>query len=962
MRKWQRLVVSLILLSQFVAPLLGSANELPQSSPLNLQGETALLVDQETTVLAQLSEVNETVYLEIPEGMEYQGAETTQPESYSLQWQAEERLLMMTPQVASTELTVPEGLPELPVMAEIRIKLIPRVSGSYLFQLTSQQVSSNELMVTVEEPESDTQEEGSSESEPELAPEPEPELEETLVSSTPEPETSIETPDALAKVVGEAEVGTWADFVTAIKNTAIHKINLTASFSNPKTSGEGDPHNLYLYALTRGLEINGNGHRLDFQGISINLGNPGSNQPTFYMHDIILAQRYAGGYSEDIVGSRLAAHSGKWRYRFGNLTTEASVQRLARAQYAEVVLYGNLKIDTRAENFYLGSLVMEEGTQYRGNVNNYDFSIFYYNLAARTTDTGYTQEFTVGDNSHVYLSQTQKAGASYPAIYYYYGEITIGKGATFNINLTGNAVRFNFSNSSMVVQRNATVNLRSSSTTSSVVNFAASWTSFIAEPGASITIIGMAPNESTVNLSNANTPTSTLFQLDSPRYFDIRNLGGKSTSRAISLGTTNRATNTVDITDGDISLWYTNKEIHGAPDFSFEGIGQLRVNGSGNLQQVTSENSVLQSSFETVKISRITSLKHNPTVEFAEITDAHLTIQGRVKLGEVPDDNGANAEGQVTTTPIYAGEGQIKGYIDDTYGIRHEGVTDNQGYISYRDTRFNQAEGLIKVGLRIRETEIRLFETVVTDVTPPEPVRDVQAIKPTDDYLNGQADEIGAKVTYHLNGTLVTENGTAVQTEVQADGSWQIPVTEILSQKDELQIFLTDTNGNRNPVKDEVVVDALFKAATKATVKGGELSLISTPSSFSFGNKLPISGQAASYSLVQLDGKLIVQDTRNQKNSFSLSAKMGQRLTSASGAELVNAIAYRHQGQDTIIDNESVAIYQGMAEDDLPIELSADWLTQESGLILKTRPGEVNAESYQGTIEWSLKDVPGNDD
>lgn len=941
---------------QFCLPLvvLGTSED---SLLLHLSGENEAYVSQNLTLTATVDDAVGVTYLALPSGLDYHGPMTSQTAHHRLEWQPEERVLSITNQ---EQLEDNLELMATPILKEsIEVVIIAREAGDYQLQLTStiqqEEVISNEVNIMVHQ---ELQaESGSSEEWPETASS-QVELIETEARGEPL-ESSVE-PEKIdsTRVTGEAEVATWAEFAAAVKNTNIFLNQLTANFSNPRTTGEGDPQSLHLYAMTRSLEINGNGHRVNFQGSSLFLGDPGNARPTFHLHDIILEQRYAGGYSEDIVGSRLTAHSGKWHYRFGDITTEASVQRLARAQYVDVTLYGQMKVDTRAENFYLGSLKMEEGTIYRGNVNHYDFSIFYYNLAARTTDTGYTQEFTVGARSDVFLTQSQKAGTSYPAVFHYYTTLTIGEEANFNVNMPGNSVRFNFANSTVSIKQNATVNLKNT-TNKPVVNFAASNTSFTADPGASVTIIGMGTSESAVNISNGTFSNNT-FQLTRPRYFDIRNLGNQDTSRAISLGTGNRMANTFEITEGDMAIWYTFNNNQGPPDYAYENVARLQVIGSGNMQKVTSDNLQLQEEFETAYISRMTSVKHLPTLEFEPLTDAHLSIRARVKLGEIPDNNGANSEGVVTTTPIYANKNQYMAYIDDSYGVRHKDIpTDKDGYLTYKGTSLNVAGTPIKIGLIIKLPTVQVFEKTVSDLTPPEPVYEVHG-EPDSQLITGKASEAGAELTCELNGVTVTEGGQPITTIVKEDGTWELSLPVPLKAKDKVQFFLQDQVGNRNPVTDTPVFDALFKAGTTLMITAGELKL-SVPSFFSFGEHLAISAKAKSYPLQELTGQLMIQDTRSEKSPFSLSAKMTQVLTSSSGAQLPEAIVYRQEGQEIPLSEESVSIYTGKSQDDHPIELSADWLEGEKGLILKTTPGKVNAETYEGAIEWTLKDVPAND-
>lgn len=132
-------------------------------------------------------------------------------------------------------------------------------------------------------------------------------------------DSKIEKTDISLLAADEEAVGTWADFVSAVRNENITKIILTASFSNPSASDSS----LSGYSRKNDLEIDGQGYRVDFRNSSIQLGSPTNTTGLFHMHDIVLNQNYVGASSEDIVGTRLNNTNGaKWKYRFGNITTE----------------------------------------------------------------------------------------------------------------------------------------------------------------------------------------------------------------------------------------------------------------------------------------------------------------------------------------------------------------------------------------------------------------------------------------------------------------------------------------------------------------------------------------------------------------------------------------------------------------------------------------------------------------
>lgn len=775
-------------------------------------------------------------------------------------------------------------------------------------------------------------------------------------SSVEEPVFAVEEPKlpqgrGLAKAVGEIDVDSWTSFANAMKDTSISKINLTASFANTRTAGEGDPNNLTTTQITRDIEINGNGYRIDFQGASIWLGETGAARPTFYMHDIVLAQRYAGAYSEDIVGSRLVgAYTGKWKYRFGNVTTEASVQRLARATYAQVTVYGNMDINTRAENFYTGSFILEPGTVYKGNVNYYDFSVVWYNLAARAGDTGESREFTVGDNAKVRMSQTQTVGVSYPAVYQFYQAITIGENAVFNVAMPGNAVRFDAPNSSFTAKKGSIVNLTSKRDSGAVVSYNTNNSTFKTEPGAYLYTIG----KSSTALINISTGSNNLLDIQQPAQYDIRNLATSTSSYAVGI---NYATNKMSITDSDIDLWKMGVDVAGPSSLTYAKVGSLTAAGAPASQVVTSTDDGLKTSFKTNLFRRIAGMNQLPEVEFTEVTDADLTVQARVKIGMVPDNNGADETGHVNYLPVYASAGQATVTITDpANGLSYANlVTDANGYVKYTVPNFYQA------GTKLTATAIRgpyvsaeLAETIVIDKTPPALAEVTSRISPFTTVFTGINGEPGATLHYTLNGITVPGSTT-----VKEDGTWEIPAPEAkLVIGNVLQFILTDTNGNANPVVDTIFHDATFKAATKITVADGELAFISAPTKLSFGEDLKVSSKEQTYPLAIVEGQLKVQDTRAVKNSWTLTAKIDQVLTTGTGHTLPDAIRYNLGGVETVLSSVSTKIYQHTNTNEEPFVISDSWIQGGDGLSLTVPAGAAHSESYSGSILWTLQNTP----
>lgn len=753
----------------------------------------------------------------------------------------------------------------------------------------------------------------------------------------------------------EVDVSDWTAFGNAIKDPNVSKINIVADFSNTTNDSVG----IRTTQITRDLEINGNGHRVDFQNASIYLGNPGTATPTFHMHDIVLAQRYLGAYSEDIVGSRLSSFSGKWRYVFGNIVTEASVQRLARAQNAEVRLYGNLNLDTRGENFYTGSMIIDPNTNYIGNVNTYNFSVIWYNTSAGAADTGSSREFTVGDGAKLRLGQTQTSGVAYPAVYHHYKDITIGENAVYNVAMPGNAVRFDDNNSSFTAKKGSIVNLTSKQASGAVVSYQSNNNIFTVEPGAFFYTIGVS-NQALINLRNT-TQTGNQFILDNPAQYDIRNLGNNSASYAVGLGTTNIVDNQFTINNSDIDLWGMGVEVLGPSTLTYALVGQLDVKGNGTRQTVTSTEPALQSQFKTNLYRRIAGMNQIPEVEFSPVTDADLTVTARVKIGMVPDNNGADIDGNVKYVPVYASANQATVTITEPNGQIKTLSTNKDGYVQYTLPDFYQADDVI-TGAAVRGPHIGENTTItVEDVTPPAIAEIPRKVIPFDRTIKGINGEPGAVVTYTVNGVEAKDGGETIKTTVNPDGTWEI---KVLDSKvvigDKLQFFLEDTLGNKNPIVDTKFKDATFKAGTILTVQDGDLTFVSAPQNLKFGDELEIVSMDKTYPLQELDKKLTIQDTRVKKSEWQLTAKMTTVLTSTSGKELPQAIHYKLNGVDKTINTASNLIYRQQNTNEDPFNLSDMWHPTDNGLFLVIKAGEARAEAYTGTIEWSLENVPAN--
>lgn len=781
-----------------------------------------------------------------------------------------------------------------------------------------------------------------------------------------------------------ADVTDWTGFRTAIRNPDINVINIMNDIENDAgTVSYYNDTQVTGYSITRDLEINGNGHRMNFKGTSMRVGTPPTGTtPTFHLHDFSYLNQ--DGSPEDLVGSGgwtggYNVIAGRWKWRFGNIVTSKStnsasvgIRRIARVATGEVTLYGNNDIQTQGENFYAGSFVIEPGARWKGTVTYYNYSVVWYQESSPATASGATGEFTVGANANVQLTHTVAAATAYPAIFEHFKDMTIGENAVFNVGMPGTAVRFNDANTSMTVKKGAIINLTSTSkgtagTNYAAVSFSNNTSTFKAEKGSFIYIIGNSTqplvNMSATGFGDGNwSRTGNKFILDSPAQYDIRNIrDGNYPALQVHYG--NAAANELNILNSDIDMWNLNTAILGPSSLTYALVENLSVTGGGTLQKATSTNTELASNFKSASYRRISGMNQDPTVEFdSTITDAHLTIKARVKIGDVPDNNGADINGDVKYIPVYASTNQATASITDTFGVVHADLpTDVNGYVQYTDTIFNTAGKEITAsatrGPWLSATD---GKTTVVDVTPPNPAELLDPVRLTASVIKGINAEPGATIVYTVNGVEAMKDGAIISSVVKPDGTWELAVPSTkLVLGDKVQFFLTDSTGNKNPETPKSLYDAIFPEGTSVIVQDGQLKFLSAPTAISFGDEMLIAAKATSYPIVSMDGKLAVEDTRQVKASWTLTAKMNQVLTSSETSKtLPEAMRYTKDGVAKVLGTASILIYENTNTNEDPLLISDSWIPNGDGLSLNVKPGEAYSETYEGEIEWTLQDTP----
>ncbi len=633
-----------------------------------------------------------------------------------------------------------------------------------------------------------------------------------------------------------------------------------------------------------------------------------------------------------------------------------------------------MNVDTRAENFYVGSVIIEDNTTYVGNVSVFNYSVFWYNIAAPDDGTGRSKEFTIGKNCRINLSQSQSAGTTYPAVYHHYQRLTVGENSVFNVNMPGNAVRFNDDGSGMIVKSGAIVNLTSKQNSGAVVAFHGNNCYLNVEPDAYFYVIGRS-TQPLINMSSNSTGSNSARRqnnemiLNSPAQYDLRNLNDGNQAIQVAMG--NYDDNSFKIIDSDIDLWNLSTQPLGPSDETYAKVDSLEVQSNGTRQKVTTTEPGLEN-FNQRDYRRISGMNQNPTIEWVPATDADKSIQARVVIGMVPDNDGLNSEGTINYIPVYASKDQAQVTMVDSFGdIIPDLPTDENGYATYQGENFQQTDeelsGTAQRGPWASEESIK---TTVVDITPPEPaeINNATKIESNTSKLSGTG-EAGSLVTLTVNGQEVS----GLSSTVKADGSWELDVSSLsLKQDDVLQLFLQDQSGladtiedsphtnneigNIQPVEDLNYRDATFKAASTATVVG-YLSLREVPEQLNFGLK-NISNKTETYQ-PQVKGKLEISDSRSD-------ARKPWRLTLSQSEEikmdtisLSEGLYYSNQQDELQINHENQVVETGEFTEDGIKDISADWQTT-GGFKLVVPPEKQRVGTYSGKLAWKLEDVPGN--
>ncbi|RKD28397.1 WxL domain-containing protein [Lactiplantibacillus paraplantarum] len=608
-----------------------------------------------------------------------------------------------------------------------------------------------------------------------------------------------------------ANVSTWDQLVGAWKNASVDEINITTDISNASApSGALDSR------LSGNIIVNGNGH-------SVNLGRAGfhtrynsATRDTLYTATFMNFAPLTGSFGNDagLIGSTTGGDGGNaalnWTFNVSNITVPSGTRnsdtsrRFVSAEGNQVNVTGNCQVVTYRENILCGGLNVAAGQTFTGSKlatgDNNSFIWFVYDQQGTGDRKVNVEEDATLNCIRRPVDPNSTAYTTYPVVFDAYESINIGKNATFNASIPGNAYsNLYFSGSQyhrdLYADTGSTVNLTSLARSQSPISFSNNATSTIqSSSGANVYVIAAtgAP------LISGNYARLATVRFIKPNNLDLRN---SSTGAAAATSSINQDNvGTFEIQDSNISLWRLASSITGGADYSYNSVAQLQQQGT----TVSATNSNLQSNYLSSKMRRISAINQKPQLSFnnpydgtTRLTDADQKLRTRVIVAMVPDTNGVQDDGKVHYIPQYASAGQLT----VSYQVNGKTVTaptDSNGYATANLGAFLKAGTTVTASTdNASGTMVTATETVV-DVTPPNPATKVvpDPIRVSSGTVSGQNGEPGAQVTLALNGQIQTN----VKTVVNANGTWSLDLTGLsLKIGDKIIIYMADSLGNRNP-------------------------------------------------------------------------------------------------------------------------------------------------------------------
>lgn len=790
------------------------------------------------------------------------------------------------------------------------------------------------------------------------------------------------TRGAIMRAAGIANVYDEATFIAALQDTKVTTINITDNFS----LSQGNVLPVYTSYIRPELIINGNGYTVDFAGFCPVFYVSASKPMNLTLCNITI---YGTNYYGPMMIDGTAGY-GKIRYEnvkyYGaqitasynaDLTFAGDIVCEQMTSYTSPI--NSVKRDTQATgqaNFEATNLIIEANTRYVGRTVNSGAWWLYYGGTVMINEgaivdlyapgTGYEANgntiyvqgsLIIKDGAQLNIHNDATATYARPAIQVVNSgsSVLVSSGAQLNIDINGNLTTragiYLSSGTSFIVEKGAALNMNlrnQGSSTYNAIYGEGNNTFKIGKKGTFDVRVDGTGARNIIYLAGSN----NTFQFEDARRVNLQLDNTSSSSRLIYIAASQKSR--LDVNIQKVSAWTSNTWTSGGDDnatFSWTPIyGMIATYSGANISSVvagsltTAVANDFTQKFKTINSSDSSAKR----LLFEYIPDIEIT------LNSLTNDTAKSNSHTITgsTNPgayillsgnTYIPAGTIPGQADTDTKLYHT-IADAQGNfsITLEDGYYFIAGETITAYAYLNGKDNSAATIVSDEVAPDPPVLDELQIGST--AFTGTAEANSTVNIYNKDGALVV-TGTA---DGNGDFLILIPSEVTLASGDQYYAKAIDASNNESG------------ASNLVGIYTSSLEFISAPTAISFGENIKISPFDRSYGMKAMDVKLAVRDTRLSKAAWRVTATLEAAFYNADKeSTLENALVYVSGGNETILTYQKAVIYQCLSTNNDTINISDTW-NDVSGLLLKVRAGTGRVGTYEGTIKWTLEDVPVN--
>lgn len=403
-----------------------------------------------------------------------------------------------------------------------------------------------------------------------------------IVSATEVDKAFVDT-----KQGGVAEVGTFEEYQTALKDVSISHIILTQSFSMKKN---------ITNIPQRNLLIDGNADK----GIVLNIGkyalygqNKLDENVTLELNNMNIegAQKDGSRFLEQVTDG--------WNVEVTN--TSYTGARFLLLSNGRVTFKGNNKIDTIHENAWVHEVVFAKDSIYNSTAaSGSQRSAFYFNGKLHNRKANGKAVIEENAKVNIKISPDNDKYYYYPAFYDKVSQVDVKENASLNIDSAGIAIQFipraDYDvNPALNIESGAIVNLNGRGGGNyPTVRFGQKNSSINAKPNSTLNITG---NNSKEVIEAAK---GSQINLDSPKSYDLKNTNPNRPIFDVK-------ETTLTIKEANINVWgKTGGNYEESPLYSWNAVSSLETHiDDDESSKTVSTDQDLQEKFQTEDYGRI---------------------------------------------------------------------------------------------------------------------------------------------------------------------------------------------------------------------------------------------------------------------------------------------------------------------------------------------------------------------